>query len=97
MDITSPVRAPQSSPHNRKPRTLEHLKGAAPASVTYMEYCPNDIHSRITGTKEILCAARLYLVGGVIFPLGHPVELGRSFRRMVGRKPLMDDSAAVRP
>jgi len=29
----------------------------------------------------------LYVVGGVIFPLDHPVELGRSFRRMVGLKP----------
>jgi hypothetical protein len=29
----------------------------------------------------------LYAVGGVIFPLDHPVLLERSFRRMVGMKP----------
>jgi hypothetical protein len=28
----------------------------------------------------------LYLVGGVIFPLGHPAGLGRPFRRMFGGK-----------
>jgi hypothetical protein len=28
----------------------------------------------------------LYLVGGVIFPLSHPAELGRPFRRMFGGK-----------
>jgi hypothetical protein len=30
--------------------------------------------------------AGLYVVGGLIFPLDHPVELGRSFRRMVSWK-----------
>jgi hypothetical protein len=42
-------------------------------------------------------AGGLYVVGGVIFPLDHPAELGRSFRRMVGWKPPTTDSAAVRP
>jgi len=42
-------------------------------------------------------AEGLYLVGGLIFPLDHPVELGRSLRRMVGRKPPVADSAAAHP
>lgn len=42
-------------------------------------------------------AGGLYLVGGVIFPLDHPGELGRSIRRMAGWKPPAADSAAVRP
>jgi len=32
-------------------------------------------------------AAGVYAVGGVIFPLDHPVLLGRSFKRMIGLKP----------
>ena len=32
-------------------------------------------------------AGGLYAVGGIIFPLDHPIELGRSFRRFVGLKP----------
>jgi len=32
-------------------------------------------------------AGGLYAVGGIVFPLDHPVELARSFRRMVGWKP----------
>jgi hypothetical protein len=31
--------------------------------------------------------AGLFLAGGLIFPLDHPVALGRSFMRMVGLKP----------
>jgi len=42
-------------------------------------------------------AEGLYFVGGVIFPLDHPVELRRSFRRMVGWKPHTADPAAVHP
>ncbi len=34
----------------------------------------------------------VYAVGGVIFPLDHPVLLGRSFKRMVGLKPKKDAS-----
>ena len=32
-------------------------------------------------------AGGVYAVGGVIFPLDHPVLLGRSFKRMIGLKP----------
>jgi hypothetical protein len=32
-------------------------------------------------------AGGVYAVGGVIFPLDHPVKLGRSFKRMIGLKP----------
>jgi hypothetical protein len=39
-------------------------------------------------------AEGLYFVGGVIFPLDHPVELGRSLKRMVGWKPPAADLPA---
>lgn len=42
-------------------------------------------------------AGGLYVVGGVIFPLDHPVELGRSVRRMVGGKPSATNSSGPRP
>jgi hypothetical protein len=42
-------------------------------------------------------AAGLYVVGGVIFPLDHPVELGRSFRRMFGWKPPADAPSPAHP
>jgi len=32
-------------------------------------------------------AGGVYAVGGVIFPLDHPVLLGRSFKRRIGLKP----------
>jgi len=40
-------------------------------------------------------AGGLYLVGGVIFPLDHPVKLARSMRRMVGLKPHPADSSTA--
>jgi len=39
----------------------------------------------------------LYFVGGLVFPLDHPVELGRSLRKMVGWKKSEDDSSSVHP
>jgi hypothetical protein len=39
----------------------------------------------------------LYFVGGLLFPLDHPVELGRSLERMVGRKTPVADSASAYP
>ena len=42
-------------------------------------------------------AEGLYFVGGVIVPLDHPVELRRSFQRMVGWKPHETETAAVHP
>ncbi len=42
-------------------------------------------------------AGGLYFVGGLIFPLDHPVELGRSLRRLVGRKPPAADSSTAHP
>ncbi len=42
-------------------------------------------------------AEGLYFVGGLLFPLDHPVELGQSMRRMVGRKTPAADSASAHP
>jgi hypothetical protein len=42
-------------------------------------------------------AGGIYAIGGVIFPLDHPVALGRSFRRFVGWKPSANDSSATQP
>ncbi len=42
-------------------------------------------------------AGGLYLVGGIIFPLDHPVELGRSFKKMIGMKSHAGESTAARP
>jgi hypothetical protein len=42
-------------------------------------------------------AEGLYFVGGLLFPLDHPVELGRSLRRIVGRKPPAADAASAHP
>jgi hypothetical protein len=39
----------------------------------------------------------LYLVGGLIFPLDHPTELGRSLRRIAGSKKSSPDSASGQP
>jgi hypothetical protein len=39
----------------------------------------------------------LYFVGGLIFPLDHPIELGRSLRRIVRRKRPAADSTAANP
>jgi hypothetical protein len=42
-------------------------------------------------------AGGVYVTGGVIFPLSRPGDLGRSFRRIVGRKATPAVSAATRP
>jgi hypothetical protein len=49
------------------------------------------------GGPAVKNAGGLYLVGGVVFPLDHPVELGRAMRRMVGLKPHPADSSAAQP
>lgn len=41
--------------------------------------------------------AGLYLAGGIIFPLDHPLALGRSFTRMAGLKPRRVAASADRP
>jgi hypothetical protein len=42
-------------------------------------------------------AGGLYFVGGLIFPLDHPIELSRSFRRMVSGKKSHADTASAQP
>jgi len=49
------------------------------------------------GGPAVKNAGGLYLVGGLIFPLDHPVKLARSMPRMVGLKPHPADSSTAQP